>query len=462
MMHSNTPCLDSLHRRTLRLKGALFDGIRLLDRWARIYLALTAVSLALGGRLQAQPVSLPEWLARPEVPVAQRTAMSSPAGDGVTNLVKFALGVPPMANASGALPVPTQGAQEMALEFTLNPQAQGLVLSLEVSDDLKTWTSVPRIIELLRTNPDGTQLVRMREETPPAASRRFGRLRVALIPADFAQIPAGAFTMGDSFKEGWSRELPQHSVTLTSFHMAKTLTTWAEWQAVRAWAVGHGYADLAGMGAGKASDHPVHSVSWYEVVKWCNARSEMHGLRPCYYTDNARTIVYRTGTTDVTNAQVDWSANGYRLPTEAEWEYAARGGFSGRRFPWGDTITHTRANYFSDDGYAYDVSVTRGFHPTYNSGASPLTSPVAAFPANGFGMHDMAGNLGQWCWDWYGSYTANAQTSPQGPATGTARLRRSGSWGDPAYYSRTAIRGYYPPNGRSTSYGFRCVRSSVP
>ena len=74
----------------------------------------------------------------------------------------------------------------------------------------------------------------------------------------------------------------------------------------------------------------------------------------------------------------------------------------------------------------------------------------------------MAGYMGQWCWDWYVSYTAKPQTSPQGPASGSARMRRSGSWGDPAYYSRVAIRVYYTPNGRSTSYGFRCVRSSVP
>lgn len=388
--------------------------------------------------------------------------MSAPASDGVPNLLKFAMGVPPMASAAAALPVPSQGTQEIALNFTLNPQSQGLVLSLEVSDDLKTWTAVPNNIEPLRTNPDGTLLVCMREQNPPAEPRRFGRLRVSLIPADIVQIQGGAFTMGDSFKEGWSRESPQHNVTLPSFHMAKTLTTWAEWQTVRTWAVAHGYADLAGVGAGKANDHPVHSVSWYDVVKWCNARSEMDGLKPCYYTDDSQSTVYRTGVTDITNAQVDWTASGYRLPTEAEWEYAARGGLGGKRFPWGDTIDHARANYVSDPGYDYDVNATRGFHPVYNSGASPLSSPVTAFPPNAYGLHDMAGNMGQWCWDWYGSYTAKDQTAPRGPASGPGRLRRSGSWGDSAYYSRVAIRGYYPPSGRSTSYGFRCVRSTVP
>jgi formylglycine-generating enzyme len=196
------------------------------------------------------------------------------------------------------------------------------------------------------------------------------------------------------------------------------------------------------------------------VVKWSNARSEKEGLTPVYR--NADGTVFKTGTSVPT---ANWSANGYRLPTEAEWEKAARGGLSGKRFPWGDTISHSQANYYSLSGYSYDVSPTRGYHPTYNDGTTPRTSPVGSFEPNGYGLYDMAGNVYEWCWDWHsrGYYSSSPGSDPRGPTSGSHRVIRGGYWGYGADRCRTASRYYNVPGLNYNNYlGIRCARSSVP
>ena len=279
-------------------------------------------------------------------------------------------------------------------------------------------------------------------------------------PVGFATIPAGAFTMGDAL-DGLGGA-PTHTVTVSAFYMAQNLVTKAQWDTVRTWAISNGYSDLAA-GAGKASNHPVQTISWFQMVKWCNARSQQEGLTPVYYTNDAQTTVYKTGDVNVTNAQVKWAANGYRLPTEAEWEKAARGGLSGKRFPWGDTISQTQANYYAISGYSYDLSGSvNNFHPTYATGDYPYTSPVGSFAANGYGLNDMAGNVFQRCWDWYGTYDTGTPTDPRGVSSGTARVLRGGYWYFNASLCCVAYRGHNSPSYSDYGIGFRVARSSVP
>ena len=272
-------------------------------------------------------------------------------------------------------------------------------------------------------------------------------------PNDMALIPAGSFTMGDSLDGDF--DAPPVTVNVSAFFMGKNEVTKALWDEVRTWGAANGYTDLA-TGAGKASNHPVQTISWWDVVKWCNARSQKEGLTPVYTVSGT---VMKTGTTAPT---VNWSANGYRLPTEAEWEKAARGGLSGNRFPWGDTISHTNANFWNDGTETYRTGTT-GFHPTYLTGSPPYTSPVGAFAANGYGLHDMAGNVREWCWDWYGASTyLNNATDPRGAASGTNRVLRGGGWYDIANSCRVAFRLNRVPSFTYDYIGFRVVRSSVP
>ena len=278
-------------------------------------------------------------------------------------------------------------------------------------------------------------------------------------PSGMALIPTASFTMGDEFSEGFSNELPPHTVYVSGFYMDRTEVTRALWNEVYAWAITHGYSfDNAGFG--KASTHPVQTVSWFDSVKWCNARSEKEGRMPAYYTDAAQTTVYRSGQTNVQNTWVNWS-RGYRLPTEAEWEKAARGGTSGQRFPWANagTITHGRANYFSDAAYPYDVSSTRGYHPTFNDGVYPYTNPVGYFSANANGLFDMAGNVYEWCWDWFAAnyYSSSASIDPRGPVFGSSRSVRGAGWSGNARTCRLTYRYGDDPSNRNGSIGFRSV-----
>jgi formylglycine-generating enzyme required for sulfatase activity len=275
------------------------------------------------------------------------------------------------------------------------------------------------------------------------------------VPAGMALIPDGSFTMGDML-DGLGDAIPTN-VYVSAFYMDTNPVSYSQWQGVYNWTTSHGYG-FNNAGSGKGTNHPVQTVDWYDTVKWCNARSQQAGLTPVYYTDAEMTQVYTNGETD--NVYVNWTANGYRLPTEAEWEKAARGGLSGQRFPWGDTISESQANYRGNtNDYTYDLG-PNGYNTNFDGGDQPYTSPVGYFAANGYGLYDMAGNVMEWCWDWYDTpYGQPTTNNPTGPATGSVRVLRGGIWSDYPNASRCAFRcNDYTVNASTYCLGFRCVR----
>lgn len=306
------------------------------------------------------------------------------------------------------------------------------------------------------------------------------------------QVPAGEFLMGDHFDDwkpgGSESEFPVHAVYLDSFYMGAYEITNAQYcdflnreksegqikiavgivysstddsnsypysyTYARDWGSQIDYLDGLFSSRTKAgrdmSNDPVVLVTWYGAVAYCNRRSREEGYEECY---------------DVSTWECDFLKHGYRLPTEAEWEYAGRGGQHDpyRRFPWGytDTISHSQANYYSESKgeYTYDLGPTPGFNPAYNDGVYPYTAPVGSFEANGYGLYDMAGNIVEWCNDWYEEhyYDVSGYDNPTGPAATSYRVLRGGQWHSYGAFCRVARRSLGYPAGTDYGIGFRVV-----
>lgn len=294
--------------------------------------------------------------------------------------------------------------------------------------------------------------------TPPDIAADAGRELVTLTWATatpraeapksgFVHIPAGSFQMGDNL-DNTRYALPVHTVDVDEFYIDRYETMYTLWKEVYDWAVANGYSyDNAGSNGslGKGNNLPVVEISWYDAVKWLNARSEKDGRTPVYYTDDAHTKVYKTGRVDLTNAQVEWRANGYRLPTEAEWEKAARGGLEGKRYPWGDELGTGNAND--------------------NMGSA---APVGLYPPNGYGLYDMAGNIFEWVWDWGSEeqaydWAVDGAKNPRGPEssdTGT-RIRRGGAYRYGSRHLKCSDRMFRVPTYTAPYFGFRSATSRL-
>ena len=234
-------------------------------------------------------------------------------------------------------------------------------------------------------------------------------------------IPAGEFVMGDD--SGADDERPAHKVRLRAFYMDTREVTQASFQA------------LMGRNPSRFKDpnRPVERVSWVMAVRYCNMRSLREGLQPCY---------------DPQTLECDFSANGYRLPTEAEWEYACRAGT-------------TTAYWFGND------SARLGDYAWFKANAGGTTHPVGQKTPNPWGLYDILGNVAEWCHDRYSPtyYSESPAEAPTGPTSGDERVLRGGSWRLSADACRSAARGSETPMFAdacfgSDAYGFRCVRSA--
>lgn len=258
-------------------------------------------------------------------------------------------------------------------------------------------------------------------------------------PEGFVLIEGGSYQMGSPDSEPWrSGDETQHTVTVSDFYISPYELTQAEYEAV----MGENPSNFPGQ------DLPVENISWLDAIAYCNARSEQEGLPPAY-TAEGRNVTW--------NREVD----GYRLPTEVEWEYACRAGTE-TPFNTENSPSAEEVNYYGH--YPYEIE--GNYFSQENLDTKPglyreTTVAVGSFSPNAFGLYDMHGNVSEWVWDYYGVYGTEEQADPTGPDTGSLRVYRGGGWNDFAKNMRSAYRATLEPELASFNIGIRLVRNAV-
>ena len=255
----------------------------------------------------------------------------------------------------------------------------------------------------------------------------------------FVHVKGGSFMMGSPESENWrSDDELQHRVTVGDFWISPREVTQGEYMAL----VNGNPSTFTG------DDLPVENVTWLEAVMFCNVKSEAAGLKPAYKVDGAKVTW-------------DLSADGYRLPTEAEWEYSCRAGTT-TPFNLEHSIGAEEANFYGHYPYEIEENYFSQHKLTTKPGIyrGTIVAP-GQFPPNKLGLYDMHGNVGEWCWDIYAPYDVTAAMNPTGPESGTRRVNRGGGWNDFAKNMRSAYRAAAPQERRLYNVGIRLARGAV-
>lgn len=269
---------------------------------------------------------------------------------------------------------------------------------------------------------------------------------------DMVSISGGTYTQTDGSTS--------FSHKITSFHIAKYEVTYELWYIVRQWVLSNGYNfanagreghdGVDGASPTSTKYEPVTNVNWRDSMVWCNAYSEMTGLTPCYI--NLSLIIKDSRDSNSTvcdNAVCLWNEDGFRLPTEGEWQYVASNkGSTPYNYASGATENYLNANATGAVGW-------------YSSNSGNSTKTVGTKMANAFDIYDMSGNVWEWCWDWYGSYSTSTEIDSKGALSGTGRILRGGAWNCGSILVRVGARNNYNPKDEFNVYGFRVVRSDL-
>lgn len=280
-------------------------------------------------------------------------------------------------------------------------------------------------------------------------------------PGYFAFFTGGEFIQSDG-TYSFSHEI-------SPFLIARYEATYSLWRTVHAWATDtargsgiyvfanqgrEGHDGTEGAAPTAAQNEPVTTVSWRDAVVWCNAYSEMDGFVPVYYSDAGFTAVIRdSGDSNAAAcdaAFADWDADGYRLPTEGEWQYAAGYIDGGEWTPWNCISGDSAPQYSSDTAVDY---------AWFDENSQETTHDTGRKSANAAGIYDMSGNVSEWCWDWYGAYPTDS-ADYRGPGSGSNRAARGGHWGIGGASARVGSRGMAYPYFTGGTMGFRIARNS--